>query len=152
MGSYFWVWDPQWTVTIHSIVIHNRGSLSQVPWRKDAEGQIGFLTEWGISYLGTVQGKLSHHLFVGLLLECHSYVPDPPESLRFRGDFTLARWRAPPAAEQHKYARWSHNKYLILFLLLWVTRTPHKELIFSPLSRPYCICRTLLNSWELSHL
>lgn len=39
---------PQWTLTIHFIVIHNRGSLSQVPWKEDAEGQIGFLTEWGI--------------------------------------------------------------------------------------------------------
>lgn len=54
MGNYFWVWYLWGWSTIHSIVIHNRGSLSQVPWRKDAEGQIGFLTEWGTSYLGTV--------------------------------------------------------------------------------------------------
>lgn len=67
------------------IVIHKRGSLSEGSWRKVAERQIGFLTERGISYLGTIQRKLSRHLFVGLLLECHSYVSDPPESFRFRG-------------------------------------------------------------------
>lgn len=58
----------------------------------------------------------------------------------------------PTAAEQQESALRSDNKYWILFSLLWVTRTPHKELIFSPLYRPCCKCRTLLNLWDLNHL
>ncbi|KAK1891659.1 Transcriptional enhancer factor TEF-1, partial [Dissostichus eleginoides] len=63
-------------------------SVSPGRLRKGAEGQIGFLTERGIHYLGKVWRKLSHHLFVGLLLECLQHVADPPESLRFRREFS----------------------------------------------------------------
>lgn len=43
---------------MHPIVIHKRGSLSEGSWRKVAERQIGFLTERGISYLGTDPEKV----------------------------------------------------------------------------------------------
>lgn len=63
------------------LLFATEGALSQVAERKDAQGLIGFLTERGIFFLSMVQAKLSHRVFVGLLLGCLSYMAHPPASL-----------------------------------------------------------------------
>lgn len=162
MGCCFWVWYLWGWSTVdcdsalccgEPIVIHNRGSLFQVPWRKDAEGQIGFLTEWGISCWGDELGKswttISLWAAVGVPFIC----PRTSRVIEIQGRVHSGQVEgvhAPPAAEQHDCSLGSHYKYLIPLLLLWMTRMSLKELILSLLSIPHQNCRVLLTQLGLT--
>lgn len=116
-------------------------SLSQDPWRKDAGGQIGFLTEWGISCWGGGGGAAILSGATGSLWgccwECHWYVPGRPESLRFRGGFSLAGGggtRSSSCRGAWLFSRGHVLNIVSFFVLLWVTkRTLLIELTLSAL-------------------
>lgn len=131
---------PHCAVSIHSIVIHKEAACPGFLGERVLRAKLDFsLNE------ESTQGRSRESWATLSLWSCRWSAIHMSQILQSHWDSEKSSLWPGGELLQHKSVQGSHYEYLILFLLLWVTGTPHKELIFWACCRPDYICTALLS-------